>query len=87
MAQEMDRYLFFFYWYSPLSPAHMDWASRYPAYADPNPEKVNLGGFRQMLKDVEVVDIGCGFGGLLVALAPLLPETLMVGMSSPHLYM
>ncbi|PLB42505.1 tRNA (guanine46-N7)-methyltransferase [Aspergillus candidus] len=64
----------------PLSPAHMDWASRYPAYADPNPENVNLGGFRQMLKDVEVVDIGCGFGGLLVALAPLLPETLMVGM-------
>ena len=26
-----------------------------------------------------MVDIGCGFGGLLVALAPLMPETLMLG--------
>lgn len=30
-------------------------------------------------REVEVADIGCGFGGLLVALAPLMPETLMVG--------
>ncbi|KAJ0342336.1 hypothetical protein COL922a_001368 [Colletotrichum nupharicola] len=33
-----------------------------------------------MRKDVEVVDIGCGFGGLLVALAPLLPDTLVLGL-------
>lgn len=39
----------------------------------------NLSGARELLKDVEVVDIGCGYGGLLVGLAPLLPETLMVG--------
>lgn len=30
-------------------------------------------------KDVEIADIGCGFGGLLFALAPKLPETLMLG--------
>ncbi|KAI9932920.1 tRNA (guanine-N(7)-)-methyltransferase (tRNA(m7G46)-methyltransferase) [Aspergillus wentii] len=64
----------------PLSPAHMDWASYYPAYADPDPSKTNLNGARKLLKDVEVVDIGCGYGGLLVGLAPLLPDTLMVGM-------
>ncbi|KAF7716948.1 Uncharacterized protein PECH_000659 [Penicillium ucsense] len=64
----------------PISPAHMDWASHYPAFVNPDPSKVNLGGTRQLLKDVEVVDIGCGFGGLLVGLAPILPETLIVGM-------
>lgn len=65
---------------SPLSPAHMDWSSHYPAFVNPDPEKTNLAGARKLLKDVEVVDIGCGFGGLLVGLAPLLPETLMLGM-------
>ncbi|KAJ5380284.1 tRNA (guanine-N(7)-)-methyltransferase [Penicillium cataractarum] len=64
----------------PISPAHMDWASHYPAFVDPDPSKINLGGTRKLTKDVEVVDIGCGFGGLLVGLAPLLPDTLMVGM-------
>ncbi|RAH72058.1 tRNA (guanine46-N7)-methyltransferase [Aspergillus aculeatinus CBS 121060] len=64
----------------PLSPAHMDWASHFPAYVNPDPSQTNLIGTRQLLKDVEIVDIGCGFGGLLVGLAPLLPETLMVGM-------
>lgn len=65
--------------YSPMSPAHMDWTPHYPAFVDPNQSNVNLSGARKLLKDVEVVDIGCGYGGLLVGLAPLLPETLMVG--------
>lgn len=65
--------------YSPISPAHMDWSSHYPAFVDPDSSKTTLSGARQLTKDVEVVDIGCGFGGLLVGLAPLLPETLMVG--------
>lgn len=30
-------------------------------------------------KKVEFADIGCGFGGLLISLAPLFPETLMLG--------
>ncbi|KAJ5762364.1 uncharacterized protein N7511_005746 [Penicillium nucicola] len=64
----------------PISPAHMDWSSHYPAYVDPDTSKTNLAGARQLTKNVEVVDIGCGFGGLLVGLAPLLPDTLMVGM-------
>ncbi|CAG8234019.1 unnamed protein product [Penicillium olsonii] len=64
----------------PISPAHMDWSSHYPAFVDPDPTKTNLSGARKLTKDVEVVDIGCGFGGLMVGLAPLLPDTLMVGM-------
>jgi tRNA (guanine-N7-)-methyltransferase len=35
---------------------------------------------KRMTKEVEVADIGCGFGGLLVALAPALPDTLILGM-------
>lgn len=58
----------------------MDWSSHYPAFVDADPSKLNLAGARKLTKDVEVVDIGCGFGGLLIGLAPLLPETLMVGM-------
>ncbi|RHZ74670.1 tRNA (guanine-N(7)-)-methyltransferase (tRNA(m7G46)-methyltransferase) [Aspergillus turcosus] len=64
----------------PLSPAHMDWSSHYPAFVDPDPSHTNLAGARNLVKDVEVVDIGCGFGGLLIGLAPLLPESLIVGM-------
>jgi tRNA (guanine-N7-)-methyltransferase len=33
-----------------------------------------------MSQQVEVADIGCGFGGLLFALAPKLPNTLLLGM-------
>lgn len=43
----------------------MDWSPHYP----------------NMPKDkkVEFADIGCGFGGLLIALAPMFPETLILG--------
>lgn len=30
--------------------------------------------------EVEVLDIGCGYGGLLIALSTLLPSTLVLGM-------
>jgi hypothetical protein len=66
----------------------MDWSSHYPAYVNPDSEQTTLSGAPKLLKDVEVVDIGCGFGGLLVGLAPLLPETLMLGMfgSAMHFF-
>lgn len=35
---------------------------------------------RRISREVEVADIGCGFGGLLFALAPKLPDTLLLGM-------
>ncbi|KAK2760832.1 tRNA (guanine-N(7)-)-methyltransferase (tRNA(m7G46)-methyltransferase) [Arachnomyces sp. PD_36] len=64
----------------PISPQHMDWSTHFPAFVDPDPTKLTLTGARRLTKDVEIADIGCGFGGLLIALSPLLPETLMVGM-------
>ncbi len=39
------------------------------------PRKYELDG-----KQVSVVDIGCGFGGLLFGLAPVLPDKLILGM-------
>jgi len=35
---------------------------------------------KRLIKDVEVADIGCGFGGLLVALGPAMPDTLILGL-------
>jgi tRNA (guanine-N7-)-methyltransferase len=64
---------------SPISPAHMDWGSHFPAFIDPDFTKITVTGAQKLVKDVEVVDIGCGYGGLLVGLAPLMPDVLMVG--------
>ena len=67
--------------YSPDSPADMDWTTHYPAFVDQDIEKNNA---RAMAKEVEIADIGCGFGGLLIGLSPLLPETLMLGSPRPN---
>jgi tRNA G46 methylase TrmB len=50
----------------------MDWSKHYPLYYPTKDAKSD--------KKVEFADIGCGYGGLLIALAPLFPETLMIGM-------
>ena len=49
----------------PISPAEMDWGTHYPAIGNPKPT---------------VLDIGCGFGGLTIALATLLPKHLILGL-------
>ncbi|KAK7454535.1 tRNA (guanine-N(7)-)-methyltransferase (tRNA(m7G46)-methyltransferase) [Stygiomarasmius scandens] len=51
----------------PKSPEHIDWRVHYPRLAAQD-------------KRPEFADIGCGFGGLLISLAPLYPDTLMLGM-------
>lgn len=56
---------------SPQSPEQMDWSVHYPKYFAP--------GASSGEKQVEWADVGCGFGGLLMALAPQFPETLMLG--------
>ncbi len=71
----------------------MDWSSLYPDYVIEE-ESTDQGKVmsetgeeqeRQLVKPkrlskaVEVADIGCGFGGLLVALAPTMPDTLILG--------
>lgn len=55
----------------PQSPNDMDWTKLYPILK----QKPELSGGRPV-----IADIGCGFGGLLVALAPLFPEKLILGM-------
>jgi len=64
----------------------MDWSVHYPAFAQqtrqdrvPAQEVVNSATGRQLTQQVEVADIGCGFGGLLFALAPKMPNTLIMG--------
>ncbi|KAG8972545.1 tRNA (guanine-N(7)-)-methyltransferase (tRNA(m7G46)-methyltransferase) [Tulasnella sp. 425] len=68
----------------PASPAEMDWSIHYPKYFSPpgNSEDAGPGPSNTALasKKVEFADVGCGFGGLLMALAPLFPETLMLGL-------
>ncbi|KAF2153076.1 putative methyltransferase [Myriangium duriaei CBS 260.36] len=75
----------------PASPDLMDWATHYPAFAEdkPQPENGHSNNVqdtatalpqKSLSKQVEIADIGCGFGGLLFALAPHMPETLLLGM-------
>jgi tRNA (guanine-N7-)-methyltransferase len=49
----------------PLEPKDYDWSSHYPNMPD---------------KKVEFIDIGCGYGGLLIGLSPIFPDTKILGM-------
>lgn len=73
----------------------MDWSEMYPAFvAEEGQEDTaeteiatqqegqvvkTVAKRKRLTKDVEVADIGCGFGGLLVALSPAMPDTLCLG--------
>jgi tRNA (guanine-N7-)-methyltransferase len=63
---------------SPRCPSAMDWSPYYPAFysQDNHLSSDAQSAGRNLMKEVEVADIGCGFGGLLIALGPRLPETL-----------
>ena len=56
-----------------ISPCHVDYSLHYPQF---------FSSFNQIdsSKKIHFVDIGCGFGGLLISLSTLFPETLMIGM-------
>ena len=58
----------------------MDWSTHYPAFEDRD-AKPNAFEVKRLTKEVEIADIGCGFGGLLVALSTYFPDTLMLGTS------
>lgn len=69
----------------------MDWSTHFPAFKlpeDSTVETTNEHGEKrklpQLSKQVEIADIGCGFGGLIVALSPLYPDTLMIGKSEQY---
>jgi tRNA (guanine-N7-)-methyltransferase len=72
----------------------MDWTCHYPAYVDTEAQpseaskgtEALLGPLPKPLRtDVTIADIGCGFGGLTVALAPEFPDNLILGMHGPSL--
>nr|CAG4646513.1 EOG090X0BSB [Macrothrix elegans] len=54
----------------PVTPSQMNWADLYPSFFNQN----------EAHRKVEFADIGCGYGGLLITLATMFPETLMLGM-------
>lgn len=68
----------------------MDWASYYPAYAvkddvemsseEESHDPMKQSSTKAISKPVEIADIGCGYGGLIFALSPKFPDTLMLGM-------
>lgn len=75
----------------PPCPEQMDWSTLYPDYVAPEePEETASEANQEVVaapvrpkrltQNVEVADIGCGFGGLLVALAPVMPQTLVLGL-------
>ena len=58
----------------PTKPSEMNWNSFYPAYFNED------GTLKSQDKKIEVLDIGCGYGGLLVSLSSLYPDSLSLGM-------
>lgn len=56
----------------PRRPDDMGWEKFYPEFVDPESGKLT--------QRVEIADIGCGYGGLMIDLSPLLPEKLILGM-------
>ena len=75
----------------------MDWSPYYPHFlasngtsdssknGDESSEAAVAAAPGKLASKVEILDIGCGFGGLLMALSPLLPNTLMLGESSSQM--
>jgi len=73
----------------------MDWSKYYPAYSIKTTEELETRkeaeneshdqdptsspSIKAITQPVEIADIGCGFGGLLFALAPKFPDTLLLG--------
>ena len=62
----------------PISPDHMDWSPFYPqAHVQSHDTVAKV---KSSEPCVEFLDIGCGYGGLLVALSPLFPENRILGL-------
>lgn len=64
---------------SPPNPAQMDWSKLYPkVFADYEEAKKTNPDL--LPPQVQMADIGCGYGGLSIALARLFPTRLTLGM-------
>jgi len=54
----------------PTTPSHMDWSEHYPELSSDTAKKTTP----------NILDIGCGFGGLTLALAEAFPEDAVLGL-------
>ncbi|KAI7985986.1 tRNA (guanine-N(7)-)-methyltransferase [Camellia lanceoleosa] len=61
------------YFSMPIYPCHVNYSLHF-SQLFPSFDQVDNS------KKIQFVDIGCGFGGLLITLSTLLPDTLMIGM-------
>mmetsp|Transcript_4545 Transcript_4545/g.7798 ORF Transcript_4545/g.7798 Transcript_4545/m.7798 type:complete len:282 (-) Transcript_4545:336-1181(-) len=65
----------------PLQPSAMDWNKHFPQYYPPLTEYNQLSlEEKNKIPKVSFVDVGCGFGNLLLCLSQLWPNKLGVGM-------
>lgn len=75
----------------PLTPDHVKWNEHYPFYLGPNnvplPPAVAAASSssstsfqRSPLAEVRIADVGCGFGGMTVALGEIFPDKLVLGL-------
>ncbi|XP_063300849.1 tRNA (guanine-N(7)-)-methyltransferase [Pelobates fuscus] len=70
----------------PVKPELMDWSEYYPEFFKPLSSDCRHDDVKDLTEEkmkehqVEFADIGCGYGGLLVELSPLFPNTLMLGL-------
>jgi tRNA (guanine-N7-)-methyltransferase len=69
----------------PTTPDLVDWSELYPVLKQGAGDGGDGGGDGDEAMDkktprVELLDIGCGYGGLLVELSPMFPESLLLGL-------
>lgn len=64
----------------PVKPDEVDWSTLYPHYFKKKDENEENLSESQSNKAVDFLDIGCGYGGLLIRLAELYPDHLSLGM-------
>ncbi|XP_038642504.1 tRNA (guanine-N(7)-)-methyltransferase isoform X2 [Scyliorhinus canicula] len=69
----------------PVTPEEMDWSQYYPEYFKPrsndhHDDEKDLIDEKKLKFQVEFADIGCGYGGLLVELSALFPNSLILGL-------
>lgn len=60
----------------PARPEEMNWSTIFPDYYNREDGSKKA----ETCRGVEFADVGCGFGGLIMQLAPLYPDTLMLGL-------
>lgn len=64
----------------PVSPKDVDWSVYYPRHFLISSGDEREKNEQHLVPEVKFVDVGCGYGGLLVELSVLYPSTLILGM-------